>query len=622
MPKSEESRQNMLPSFFIMKTNILKAYALLIMCSLCASLAFAQDPNSEEPEPGATITPDPTLFDGFNQTANTPIIKSSSVIFYSDGLSIAIEFESSGLTPQNVIFTNESNPSDTRTLSLTAGKTEFFGATVSKTYKIKAAGSDGQTYVVGTINTSPFQAGDPVVVSEKLYRALSQYVTVPTQTTTLSNYLKQVVNVSQHEKISFLQRYVMNGAVLPTSIKGQYPDAFVRSALASRQTEGECICNFVMNQVTVVVPDQTGNNDFQIGPKTTTTGPNQYNNASFWFRGLTSQGPAKHLLLHNAGNKAGSKRRKESWTSGGESISDNSVRIGYHLMCVGINELPKECDCEKTVRYDFGYSTRIEARATTGGLLCVFSNDGFARAQDWAVAVVTREKVNNVSDVQVLQSGLGAASSQCNGGVPVNVIIDAAKIGVSVFQLIKSVKTADLNDIVDQTNQIIDKVGAVLSPIMEAKNCDAALVEKPLLQGTSTITFKPNDPLSFLILSGSVLEVSGLRCWSSEARIKSSFHLAGVVNGGAPSSNSTHCCTNYFANWAYASQNGDENNRRNFINGHLALNSPGGWQTVNGLPNPLGGSISIPTQVGYAMGVNLPNEQRCIKEIPIFNTPH
>ncbi|HAD14483.1 MAG TPA: hypothetical protein DCF33_18830 [Saprospirales bacterium] len=582
----------------------------------------AQDPNSEEPEPGATITPDPAIAAMFQtNTVQTPLVKSSSVIVYSDGLSVEIEFMATAMTPTSVQLVNQSNTSEVSTLNVSGGKTSTQALTAGKVYNIRATGSNGQPYIIGTVNTRPFVAGEPVVVSEKLYRSLSEYVTPGNQITTLSNYLKQLSGVSQHEKISFLQRYAMNGAVLPASIKGQYPDSYVRHALKERQTEGECICNFVMNQVTVVSPDETGIMDFTIGPKTATSGPNFYNLASFWFRGITAQGPAKFQLLENTGQRAGRNRRTETWTIGNETISDNYVRIGYHLMCLGITELPAECDCEKTIRYDFGYSTKIEARTDVGGTLCVFQQDATARAQDWAVAVVTREKVNNVNDVQILQSGLGVATSTCEGGVPISAIVGALNIGVSVFQLIKSVKTGQINDAASQTKEIVDKVEEVLTPFLEAKDCNAAIVERPLLQGTATITFRPNDPMSFMVISGSSMEVSGLRCWSSRAIINSSFHLAGVVNGGAPNANTPHCCTNYFSNWAWASQSGDANSRKNAINGHLALNSPGGWQTVNGQPNPNGNSLNIPTAIGYAIGVNLPNGQQCEKVIPINNNP-
>lgn len=601
-----------------MKILNLKWLVLALICSLNLNNIHAQV-DSEEPEPGSSITPDPNLLNDFVVPVTTPKVKSSSVIFYSDGISAAVEFEAGGIVPQYAFLADKNNPSDIRTLNLSAGKAELFGLAPGKTYDIKTNASNGQQYIVGSVNTTPYKAGEPVVVSENLYRALSQYVANGSQTTTLSNYLKQLNQLSQHEKIAFLQQYIMNGATLPSSIKGQYPDNQVKTALNTRKAEGECICNFVMNQVTVAVPDETGNFDFKIGPKVSITNPTFYNNSSFWLRALISQGAAKRQLLASAGTTAGNKRRTETWVSGGESVSDNFVRIGYHLMCVGITELPKECDCEKTIKYDFGYSTNIEARTNVSGP-CILNKEGSAMAQDWAVAVVTREKVNSVNDVQVLQSGVGIATSKCSGGVPVSVLIDAAKIGVCVFQLVKSVKTVQLNDVVNQTNEIIDKVGAVLTTITEPKDCNSAIIEKPLVQGVANITFRPNDPLSFMLVSGSSLEVMGLRCWDSSASIKSSFHLAGVVDGGAPSSNTSHCCTNYFSNWAYASQNGDENNRINSINYHLSLNSPGGWQTVNGLPNS--GSINIPTAVGYAIGVNLPNGQRCAKEIPIFNNPH
>lgn len=603
-----------------MKTSLFKGLLLAFICSISFNLAHAQDVEGDEPAPGSSITPDPSLLNEFVVPVITPKVKSSSVIFYSDGVSAAVEFETGGVVPQYALLTDKNNPTDIRTLNLSAGKAELFGLAPGKTYDIKASASNGQQYIVGTVSTTPYKAGDPVIVSENLYRALSQYVTNENQTVTLSNYLKQLSQLSQHEKIAFLQQYIMNGATLPGSIKGQYPDSQVKAALNTRRAEGECICNFVMNQVTVAIPDESGNFDFTIGPKISVTPPTFYNPSSYWARGLKSQGAAKNQFLISEGQTAGNKRRTETWISGGETVSDNFVRIGYHLMCVGITELPKECDCEKTISYDFGYSTRIEAKSNTGGFGCIFTQEAASQAQDWAVAVVTREKVNSVNDVQILQSALGTATSKCNGGVPATVLIDIAKIGVSVFQLVKSVKTAQLNDIVNQTNQIIDKVEDVLVPLTEAKDCNNALIEKPLLQGVANISFRPNDPLSFMIVSGSSLAVVGRRCWNSSASIKSSFHLAGVVAGGAPNANSPHCCTNYFSNWAYASQNGDDNNRKNYINYHLALNSPGGWQTVNGLPNS--GSINIPTAIGYAIGVNLPNGQQCAKEIPIFNNPH
>lgn len=412
----------------------------------------------------------------------------------------------------------------------------------------------------------------------------------------------------------------MNGATLPATIKGQYPDALIQKALNERKIEGECLCNFVMNQVTIAIPDEDGPNNYSILAKSSKSGPNFYNQGSFWFRGIEAKGPAKNQVLMSAGQQAGNKRRIESWTTGAENYSDNSVRIGYHLMCISITELPEACDCTKQVRFSFGYYSKIEARTNTGGAGCIFQQDASAQAQDWAVAFMTKESVNNVSDVQIFDSGTGSATSNCSGGVPVGVVVDVLKIGTSVFEMIKSVKTGQLSDIINQTNQIIDQVGAVLEQVTEVKECSSALIDKPLVQGSATVNFRPNDPVSFFIMSGSNLGISGRRCWESVAQINSSFHLAAVVTGGAPSPSTPHCCTDYFANWAYASMKNDATNRQNSVFAHLALNNPGGWQTINGKPNP-GGTTKVPSEVGYSIGVNLPNGQQCQKTIPLLINP-
>ena len=160
-----------------MKTNTIKILALTLLCFLSMSAIKAQDVEGDEPSPGSSITPPPNLLNGFTNSVVTPIVKSSSVISYTDGLSLAIEFEQGAMVPQNAILVDKKNLSDTRTLNLNSGKVELFGIPSGRIYEIKAAGTDGQQYIVGTVNTTPYQAGSPVIVSEKLYRALSLYVT-------------------------------------------------------------------------------------------------------------------------------------------------------------------------------------------------------------------------------------------------------------------------------------------------------------------------------------------------------------------------------------------------------------------------------------------------------------
>lgn len=580
--------------------------------------SFAQhDVEGDEPDPAATITPDPTLLAGFETTATTPVVRSTSVIAYSDGLSVSIEFETEGMTPANVNLVNQVTASDFRTLPVSAGKTQFFGLAAGKVYDIKAAGSDGRTYIIGTVNTNPYHAGDPVNVSPALYRALSEYVSVSPQTTTLSNYLKQVQTVSQHEQISFLQRYVMNGAVLPAGIKEQYPDAYVRQALQARSGEGTCLCNFITRAKPVAIPDDDGPDNITIKSVTEHEGPVFYNNSSFHSRGICSQGPAKYQLLFNAGDLAGNKRRTEVWESGSSGGSSNYALLGFHYLCLNFNEVPAECACQKTVKFNFDYSTRIEANTGTGGLGCLFNQEAGAEAQDWAIALVTREKENSVNDVQVLASGQGKATSTCSGGVPPSVVVDAVKIGTDVFNVLKSVKTGGLSGVLNGISDIADKIGDVLQKFLETKSCSNALIERPLVQGSAVITFAPNDPITFILMSGSALSVQGLRCWESRATIKSGFHAVGIMQGGSPDPGTPYCCTDYIAQWLTASQSGDGSNHSNALLGYLGLNGPGAWQVLNGSPNPSGQIIL--NECGTAKGSAFPNGGGCSRYTPDFS---
>lgn len=590
---------------------------LVLSASLCNTLK-AQDTEGDDPAPGVYLSPDPKLLDEYRLANGIPALASSSVIFYSDGIQAALEFSPGAIS--GVKLVNKSNASDVRPLSLQNNRVLVTGLPSGQQYEVKAAGPAGVTYTLGVIQTTPWRAGDPVAVSDKLYRALSEYVAVEGQQIPFSRYVRDLEGITVYEKIAFVQRYAMNGAVLPASTKGLYPESLVKSAFVNRSSEGPCLCNFVMNQISVATPDTDGPMNYSIGPRIENTSFTHYNEASFWYRGGIFKGPAKQQILESTGHLAGNKRRMESWTIGEGTLSENSARIGYHLLCLSTEELPEACDCAKTVKLSYGYYSTAEARTNTGGQGCIFQQDASAQTQDWAVAFVTRENVNDLSDVRILGAGSAVATSTCKGGVPLNIITDILKIGAGVTETIISVKTGQIDGLADQIRRIADDLDSMLLRYNDVKECSSALVSKPLCQGTANITLRPNDPVSCFVMSGSSLGVSGRRCWHSTARVNSSFHLTGVLTGGSPSPSAPHCCTDYMANWIWGSLDGSQQNRMSAVSSHLALNNPGGWGTINGAPNA-GGVAQVYTEIGYAIGVPLPPAQRCQKEIPLLLNP-
>lgn len=600
-----------------MKNQLLLGLLLVLLASFQPQNLFAQhDVEGDEPDPLATITPDPNLSLGFEAEPSVPVLKTTSVISYSDGLSVSIEFETTGITPSSIKLVNQASAADYQNLTVSGGKAQSLTLTANKVYAIKATGSDGQTYTIGIVSTYPYHAGDAVAVSQELYHALSQYVAAPSQTTTLSNYLRTLQNVSQHEQISFLQRYVMNGAVLPASIKGQYPDAYVRQALQARSGEGECLCNFVTQIQPVPSPDMDGPDNPTIGAERRIAEIAFYNKASYHYNALKAQGPAKFQMLYSTGLKAGNTRRREEWVTGTDGASSNYALLGFHYLCLNYNEVPMECACQKTVKFTYDYTTKLESMTNTGGEGCLFNQGAGAEAQDWGTVLVTHEKQNGVNDVQVFAAGLGSAKSTCNGGVPATIIIDALKMGGEIIKVVKSVKSGSINDIIDGISNIADKLGVVLQKYFDAKDCGNSILERPLVQGSATITFGPNDPVTIIMMSGSALAIEGLRCWESKATINSSFHLAGIMLGGSPSQNTPYCCTDYYAQWLTASRSGDLTNHQNAVQGYLSLNGPGAWQFVNGQPN---NSSLIINESGTAQGSAFPNGGSCPHITPEFS---
>ncbi|MFM8486706.1 MAG: hypothetical protein ACKOCH_10240, partial [Bacteroidota bacterium] len=165
---------------------------LVLSASLCNSLQ-AQDTEGDDPAPGVYITPDPKLLDEYQLTSGIPALAYSSVMFYSDGIQAALEFAPGAVS--GVKLVNKSNPSDVRPLSLQNNRVLVTGLPQGQQYDVKATGPNGVTYTLGVVQTIPWRAGDPVAVSDKLYRALSEYVAVEGQQIPFSRYVKNVEGV-------------------------------------------------------------------------------------------------------------------------------------------------------------------------------------------------------------------------------------------------------------------------------------------------------------------------------------------------------------------------------------------------------------------------------------------
>ncbi|MBL7776028.1 MAG: hypothetical protein JNK89_08500, partial [Saprospiraceae bacterium] len=554
-------------------------------------------------------------------TCTAPTVLAQAVVRYESSSAVFIEFDNLG--PQNpVLRLYSAAQPQTPTPVTPQGNTLTLTNLASNTfYELKGLDDCGVLMTLTTINTTPHIPGDPIIASDRLYSALTAYVANETQTTALEDYLEALPGVNGYEKSAFAQQYFLQGAPLPATFVGTYPASYVKTAVDwqnnNRGGENPCICNFILNQSAIAIPDQTVG-DFDIALHGTSD-QGAHNSNSKWWYVWSAKGPAKYHQLWSDGFRAGSNNHTKELSFTSTGLSDNKspffARLSYHLLCVNYpDRLPEDCGCTKTVRVNFGYDAEVQARAVVlGGL---WEKRASAAAQDWAVALVTHDKVNSLNDVQILDAGLNTAQAKCSGGYPISLITDALGIVYSVAQVVVSIKSGGVQSAASGIQDLTTKIGNVLQTVFKEHDCDQVTSLNNLLQGTAAITFEPNDPVSIVLMSGSKLTVKGKRAWQSHGRVLSSFHLTGVLMGGNPSPTTQHCCTDYTGNWAYESYLNDLSSRQIQVNQHLHQNGPGQWQTVNGVPNP-GGQANAFTDLGFSIG-KLLESNACQRNIPIY----
>lgn len=599
-------------------------YLLLLLTLGIISMTGAQTPDSLSVPDGSAEGEYISLFspEMAPPECNAPRVTSQSVIRYESASVAVVEFDNLGLNNPQLRLMISGQPQSTTMVTPQEKTVTLTNLAANTFYEVQGLDECNNLMTLTTINTYPHVPGDPIVVSDRLYSALTAYVAnAETQTQRLEDYIETLSGINTYEKSAFAQRYFLDGAALPTSFTGVYPATYVKTALDWRSTnagpETPCLCNFIMNQSTIAIPDQTVN-DFEIAQQIKSDNA-AFNGNSKWWYTWSAKGPAKYHQLWSDGFRAGSNNHTKELSFTSNGLSDNKspffARMSYHLLCVNYPErLPENCGCTKSVRVNFGYDSEVQAKAVIlGGL---WEKKASAAAQDWAVALVTHDKVSSLNDVQILDAGLNTAQAKCSGGQSITLITDALGIVYSVAQVVISIKSGGISSAASGIQDLTTKIGNVLQSFFKENDCDQATSYNTLLQGTAAVNFEPNDPVSIVLMSGSKLTVKGKRAWQSTGRVLSSFHLTGVLLGGNPNPETTHCCTDYTGAWAYESFLNDLSSRQIQVNQHLHQYGPGQWQTVNGVPNP-GGQANAHTDLGFSIG-KLLESNACQRNIPIY----
>jgi len=581
-----------------------------------------------------TITPDPTDphvqpdtnaynggFRASSQLVNctAPVVVSKSVVQYVNGVSAYIQIRGWNAQYGSLILSNSQNPSSISPVNLTGDIAILNNLMPEQVYLLKCNNSCREQITLAVINTYSFKPGeDYIYTSDALYKALSAYVATEGTRLPLDVYVQQISTVNQYEKIEFAQKYFLRGGKIPNSMIGKFPDALITDVKNSPDVrENPCMCQFVINQTSIAIPDAVSGNldidDWRISD----AGP--FGNASKWWMNTSAEGPAKWHNLNSDGWKDGNNIYKMSYSFSASNPNDTKspyfARLGYHLLCVNAPSLlPENCGCSKVAKVSFGYNATVSAKAVI--LSGTWNRKSTAIAQDFAVAVVTHEKINALNDVQLLDAGLITARSQCEAGVqPAEIIKDGFGVVMSVVKAVKAVKSGNFDNLSTEVDNLANSLTSLLQKTMQERQCDQSVNTGALLQGGTNITITPNDPVSVVVLSGSELEVSGKRSWRSEAKVLSSYFLTGVLLGSNPDPRTLHCCTDYTAQWSWAGQPVDDSNLRIQVGSFIFSNIPNNVPlNINGVPAQPG-QVNITTELGNITA----DYSGCEQKVPVFN---
>jgi len=584
---------------------------VLLFSLLFSTVLSAQEPTSYL-DPGEVYeAPDPnTPYEGdFNpnlllRACDAPKVESKAVIWYNSYIMAHVTLREVGGRP----ITLNVQGLEANTVAVTPVENQLFLNQLAPNalYELKSVNSCGEPIVLATISTYPYNRGSGIEVSDKLFRALTEYTKPEGQQTGLHVYLQNLNDVDLYERVAFAQRYLLGGTRLPDNTYGTFPMATIQTTVnpPGGEIRQECQCDFVINRSLVAVPDKiVGNLEVDDQVHNGIEGPMDKNGR--WWINRTDEGPAKKYELYSDGVNNGSNVQKQSKLYGlapnQDSKSPNYAQTGYILLCVGYpGVLPKDCACSKSIRASFGYTAEVEARANI-----VRARPGAKRsaaiAQEYAIGYTIRNNGSSY-DVQIVDAGLVTATAKCEGGLPAMAIVDGALLVIGIINAIKDGAFEDYNPNAGQVNGIRNQIEAYIDKYGQGYDCTSGSNKQTLLQKETNLTLNANETVFVCIASGTALQIEGKRSWKNHAKSTSSFHLTSAILGGYQGNSPNFCCNDYAAQWVWGSQLGDDSSLaamvRSFVNLQLPFTLN---RSVNDVPVPQN-TLPINTEIGHATG--------------------
>jgi hypothetical protein len=429
-------------------------------------------------------------------------------------------------------------------------------------YLVECLNRCGNWSEVVSIDTRRKPSEDMISVSTEFYNAIVEYLQGSTFVS-FDTFLASIENVSIYEKQSFIQRFFYNSAPFSDVLRETLP------ALPDFSGTDTCLCRSI-RATSMAHPgimnfaNKTIESYSQSGSGLPKTGLGR--NAAYWYW-LNNRGAAKWHQLWTEGfksNKGVDLDHNISWMSD-ERVSYQQGWIRITFLCVGGNKIPRECQCEKAIKYWYRYDTRVKAFARiesgTDG-----SKNSIAKVEDLAIACYWEED-DIPNTFEVLASTFARAASRCDRMLNssfwtrvADVATNAATLGLTIGAVTGGggpISIAAITQIGNAVTSYYQSIADLLNtPYYNPSDCDNVNENFDDFEGYSIRNIRPNRPVVLTINSYSKLYAGGRRAWHSYARILSNFYIAAAIDDDAFNGTPRHCCTPRVGVWVLASCDG------------------------------------------------------------------
>ncbi|MCS6930519.1 MAG: hypothetical protein NZM43_13610 [Saprospiraceae bacterium] len=381
-----------------MKKTLLKNLFFLICVTFLNNSVFTQT----ESDTTGTFEETPYTEEFLMLMADTcdyPVVMLSPVIHYTSGPRAYIELSEwvshVRIREQGAaIFTNLEINGNKKLLNNLAG---------SKIYEVYTLSRCGEYELAGTINTYSGER-DVIEVSSSLYKAITDFQTEETNSIPFTEYLNGRLDVPFFEKVYFIQRFFLKGALI---------SEFSETNLPEVPTFSECVCSFVFNYTQFAAPGEMTNGIIvpksQSQPKEPLHG-NPYN--AYWW-GRETKGAAKWHQLWTEGFKAGSQdaRYTMRMTDSLNTFGTQYAQLRYNYFCTNFAQLPQGCECRRQIWLYWRYDTRLGtfAKTLSGG---TGSRNSIAAAEDIGLVILKWDGIQNTP--YLIDGGVARSAAECN----------------------------------------------------------------------------------------------------------------------------------------------------------------------------------------------------------------